>query len=220
MLLTSAALRPSAATRCWSMLTLRLATSGQLAEADRRELGIGATPAASSRSRASANCSRLRPPVFCSSMVKPVDWPRPRIAPGTSAKTCASRRPRNAPRGALDDRLGAVLRALALVVIGEVEEGLAGILAGRALAAAGDGEEGLARSSCRGRAGNSSRPRAATCCVRVIVAPAGRRNWTSAAPWSSVGRKPVGSRKNSRIKQRDDDRVDAEEQPFAVDDPA
>ena len=82
--------------------------------------------------------------MFCSSIVKPADWPRPRIAPGTSANTCASRRPRNARRGALDDRFGAVLAALALVERREVQIGLARVLAGRsAAAAAGDREEGV-----------------------------------------------------------------------------
>ena len=101
-------------------------------------------------------------------------------------------------RGSLDDRVGAVLLPLALVVIGEVEIRLAGILAGRALPAAGDREERL-DVLLFGPVRKYFSTACCTCNVRVMVAPAGSRNWTSAAPWSSVGRKPVGSRKNSRI---------------------
>jgi multidrug efflux pump subunit AcrB len=47
--------------------------------------------AASSLSRAALNASRESPPVFSSSIVKPLDWPRPRTGGGFSAKNSASR---------------------------------------------------------------------------------------------------------------------------------
>ncbi len=48
--------------------------------------------AASSLSRAASKLACGMPLAFCSSRVKPADWPRPRMAGGIRAKTRASRK--------------------------------------------------------------------------------------------------------------------------------
>ncbi len=67
------------------------------------------------------------------------------MAPGTRAKTCASRKCGSALDRTLDDRVGGVLLAGPVVPRNEVEEAVAGVLAdgAAAAAAADDGEEGL-----------------------------------------------------------------------------
>ena len=88
-------LRPSAEIRSWFMSTLRstrpaVRTGGPAA-------GSGSAVAiCSSRSRASSNCSCGMPLVFWSCMLKPPDWPRPRIAAG-SARTPGHRDSRGRP---------------------------------------------------------------------------------------------------------------------------
>ena len=69
----------------------------------------------------------------------------------------------------------------ALVVIGEVDKGLPGVLARGALAATRDGEIGFDVLRLRPVQEVVSTARC-TWTVRVVVAPAGSRNWTSAAP--------------------------------------
>ena len=121
------------------------------------------------------------------------------------------------PRRALDDGVCGVFLALALAPVDKVEEALAGVLSARpaAASAAGDGEQGfdiLPLALHR----NSARSAPCTSCVRFSVAPGGSSNWICAAPWSSVGRNPVGSRKNMIDQREADQRVDAEREPLAV----
>ncbi len=79
---------------------------------------------------------------FCSSIVKPFAWPRPRIAAGTVAKTCASRKFLNAAVARATIASAPFALALAVAPVGEVDEALAGVLPARpaAATAAGDGE--------------------------------------------------------------------------------
>ena len=95
VLFTSLEATPSAARACWSTLTLRVAVSGSWLRRTWERFG-SALAVRTRLSRTVANCAWGMPDVFCSSMVKPVDWPRPRIEGGISANTCASRKPRNA----------------------------------------------------------------------------------------------------------------------------
>ena len=76
------------------------------------------------------------PPVFCSSMVKPSDWPRPRIAGGISAKTCASRRLRNAPDARATIASAAFSLPLRSAQSAKAMKPLAGVLPADAAAAA------------------------------------------------------------------------------------
>ena len=125
------------------MSILSVATSGR--SLSRTEVSLGlALAMASSRSRAATNSSRLMPLRFCNCIVKPELSPSPRTAPGTSAKTCASRRPAQRLAGALGDGVGGVFLAFAIVPMRQVDEALAGILPDRAAAAAaGDDEQRL-----------------------------------------------------------------------------
>ena len=144
-------LSPSAVSFCWFDVDLEVATSGR--SLMRTEVSFGSALAcSSSRSRAARNCSRLIPLLFWSCMVKPLDWPSPRIAPGTSANTCASRKPRNAPEARSTIASAVFSLPGRSSQSAEVDEALPGVLADRAAAAAaaGDGEQRLdvLRFSC------------------------------------------------------------------------
>ena len=151
--LTSFWLRPErASASAGRRRSCSVATSGRSLK--RTAVSFGSALARSSSwSRAAMNCSRLMPLRFCSSMVKPFDWPRPRIAPGTSANTCASRRPRNAPDARWTMASAVFSLPGRLLPVDEIDEALAGVLAAgaAAAAAAGDREQASRRSWLRAR---------------------------------------------------------------------
>ena len=91
MLLTSAVLRPSAEIRSWLMSTFRVDDVGQLAQADLLQRRVGLRQLEQPVARLLELLPGVMPLVFCSCRLKPPDWPRPRIAGGISANTCASR---------------------------------------------------------------------------------------------------------------------------------
>ena len=144
MLLTSVVVQAERAQPLLVDVDLEAGDVGQVAEADRGQLRVGVGGGEQLVARVGELLRGSCRSVFSSSMVKPLDWPRPRIAPGTSANTCASRRPRNAPDARCDDRVGAVLLALALVQSARLMKPWPVFWPRRAAAAAaGDGEIGL-----------------------------------------------------------------------------